>query len=355
MRVARPVPDPVLRESAARGEGLVGCGAHVPRPRSRGDPGRRALRLRAAHAFSSAPIRWSGAPREFGIAALAIVNAYNIAGALARGRTSRRARDLVAFAFTAALQYVAPAGGTRPGLRHESHGVRLAAGGDGRRWSSTRRRAPARAARSRSTCATASRSPRAGRSVPTVSRPPIPATALAGAQLPFGGHKGAAIALMVELLAGALIGDVFSFEAHAKDAGRVGAPCGGEFMIAIDPHPLHRRRRPRRAARPRGDALREGPGAGRHAAPVRPPIPGPRTHPDRGASPSRNRCTTRCGDTSTAEPGGAGHVRFRCVRGVAARHVAGIHRRLSRGGPGTFAFGVCGESLHDTLRGSIDG
>ena len=40
---------------------------------------------------------------------------------------------------------------------------------------------------------------------------------------------------MVELLAGALIGDVFSFEAHAKDAGRVGAPCGGEFMIAIDP------------------------------------------------------------------------------------------------------------------------
>ena len=40
---------------------------------------------------------------------------------------------------------------------------------------------------------------------------------------------------MVELLAGALVGDVFSFEASEADTAGVGAPFGGEFMIAIDP------------------------------------------------------------------------------------------------------------------------
>src|SRR4029453_3401302 len=62
-----------------------------------------------------------------------------------------------------------------------------------------------------------------------------PAAALAGAQLPFGGYKGAAIALMIELLAGALIGEVFSFEASASDTNDGGPPVGGELLIAIDP------------------------------------------------------------------------------------------------------------------------
>jgi len=62
-----------------------------------------------------------------------------------------------------------------------------------------------------------------------------PSAALGGAQLPFGGYKGAAIALMVELLAGALIGDVLSFEASQRDNKDGGPPVGGEFMIAIDP------------------------------------------------------------------------------------------------------------------------
>ena len=51
--------------------------------------------------------------REFGIAALAIVNAYNVA-ALWPEVERLAERGLVAFAFTAALQYVAPAGGARP-------------------------------------------------------------------------------------------------------------------------------------------------------------------------------------------------------------------------------------------------
>ncbi len=62
-----------------------------------------------------------------------------------------------------------------------------------------------------------------------------PAAGLAGAQLPFGGYKGGAIALMIELLAGALIGDVFSFEASVQDNADGGPSRGGELLIAIDP------------------------------------------------------------------------------------------------------------------------
>ncbi|WP_323798027.1 Ldh family oxidoreductase [Nisaea sp.] len=56
-----------------------------------------------------------------------------------------------------------------------------------------------------------------------------------GAQLAFGGYKGAALAMMVELLVGALIGDKLSFEAEAADNGDGGPPAGGELIIALDP------------------------------------------------------------------------------------------------------------------------
>lgn len=39
-----------------------------------------------------------------------------------------------------------------------------------------------------------------------------PETALGGAMLPFGGHKGSAISIMIELLAGVMIGDMTSPE-----------------------------------------------------------------------------------------------------------------------------------------------
>lgn len=40
---------------------------------------------------------------------------------------------------------------------------------------------------------------------------------------------------MVELLAGALIGDLISMESQAFDAGAGASPCHGELVIAIDP------------------------------------------------------------------------------------------------------------------------
>ena len=56
-----------------------------------------------------------------------------------------------------------------------------------------------------------------------------------GAMLTFGGHKGSALAAMVELLAGALIGDWTSTESQAFDAGAGAAPCHGELIVAFDP------------------------------------------------------------------------------------------------------------------------
>jgi delta1-piperideine-2-carboxylate reductase len=62
-----------------------------------------------------------------------------------------------------------------------------------------------------------------------------PARGLAGAQLTFGGYKGSALALMVELLAGPLVGDMLSFEALRADNGDGGPPRGGELLILFDP------------------------------------------------------------------------------------------------------------------------
>ncbi|MGI9271969.1 MAG: Ldh family oxidoreductase [Woeseiaceae bacterium] len=63
-----------------------------------------------------------------------------------------------------------------------------------------------------------------------------PNEVLKGAMLAYGGHKGSSIAMMVELLAGALIGESLSFEAAERDNNDGGPPQGGEFMLALDPN-----------------------------------------------------------------------------------------------------------------------
>jgi delta1-piperideine-2-carboxylate reductase len=62
-----------------------------------------------------------------------------------------------------------------------------------------------------------------------------PDEVLKGALLAFGGHKGSSIAMMVELLAGALIGESLSVEAAVRDNNDGGPPQGGEFMLAMNP------------------------------------------------------------------------------------------------------------------------
>ncbi|CAM3297250.1 Ldh family oxidoreductase [Paracoccus nototheniae] len=62
-----------------------------------------------------------------------------------------------------------------------------------------------------------------------------PAAALAGAMLPFGGHKGSAIGTMIELLAGVMIGDLTSPEVLEQLGSTALAPFHGELIIAMSP------------------------------------------------------------------------------------------------------------------------
>jgi len=62
-----------------------------------------------------------------------------------------------------------------------------------------------------------------------------PEAALAGAMLPFGGHKGSAIATMIELLAGIMIGDLTSPEVLSQLGTTTLAPQHGELIVAMSP------------------------------------------------------------------------------------------------------------------------
>ena len=62
-----------------------------------------------------------------------------------------------------------------------------------------------------------------------------PVAVARGAMLAFGGHKGSALSTMVELMAGALIGDWTSRESQAFDDGAGVTPCHGELVLAFDP------------------------------------------------------------------------------------------------------------------------
>ncbi|MBP0618313.1 Ldh family oxidoreductase [Jiella mangrovi] len=59
--------------------------------------------------------------------------------------------------------------------------------------------------------------------------------ALAGTMVPVGDAKGAALALMVELLAAGLTGSNFAYEASSLFDDKGGPPRLGQFILAIDP------------------------------------------------------------------------------------------------------------------------
>lgn len=173
------------------------------------------------------------AARENGIAALAIRRTHHFA-ALWVETSALAEMGLCAFAFTSYMPCVAPAGGTRPFF-----------GTNPMSFAWPRKDQPpmvfdqASSMMARGEIQIAARE---GRQVPLgagIDRQGNPTTdpneILQGAQLAFGGHKGASIALMIDLLAGPLIGEVTSYEAGEQDNGD-GGPCtGGEFMMALDP------------------------------------------------------------------------------------------------------------------------
>lgn len=62
-----------------------------------------------------------------------------------------------------------------------------------------------------------------------------PQAALDGAMLTFGGYKGSALSIMIELLAGPLIDDLTSMGSMEFADGTGGAPYHGEIILAFDP------------------------------------------------------------------------------------------------------------------------
>lgn len=171
--------------------------------------------------------------RSQGIAALAITDCHHFAAVWPE--TERLAsRGLVAFAFTGSNSFVAPAGGTK-----KLYGTNPMSFAWPREGHPPVVFDQASSASARGEIQLHQRDghtlPEGWAIDPDGNPTTDPTAALAGAQLPFGGYKGAAIAMMVELLAGALIGDVFSFEVTERDNGDGGPPTGGEFMLAIDP------------------------------------------------------------------------------------------------------------------------
>jgi len=87
------------------------------------------------------------------------------------------------------------------------------------------------------------RARRAGRSVPpgvgvdAAGQPTEDPAAIldGGALLPFGGHKGAGIALMIEVLAAALTGGRFGFEDRSAAYPGAQTSNAGQFVLLIDP------------------------------------------------------------------------------------------------------------------------
>ncbi len=196
------------------------------------------LRVDAANGYSPLALKVGRAPlvekaRRQGIAALGIVNAYHFA-ALWPEVEALADEGLVAFAFVNGQADVAPPGGIKPLF-----------GTDPMAFAWPRREGPpvvfdqSSAARSRGDIMLHERDGKPiplGVAIDKHGKPTTDPTAgLAGAQLPFGGYKGGNIGLMVELLTGALIGGLFSYESSGVQPEEWGPSIGSEFMIAIDP------------------------------------------------------------------------------------------------------------------------
>jgi (2R)-3-sulfolactate dehydrogenase (NADP+) len=87
-----------------------------------------------------------------------------------------------------------------------------------------------------------------------------PDRALAGSMIPLGEAKGAALALMVEVLAACLTGANLAFEASSFLDGQGPPPATGQMLLAIDPRAFGHARFGERMAALAG-AIEQQPGA----------------------------------------------------------------------------------------------
>ena len=174
------------------------------------------------------------ATKENGIASLAIRNSAHFA-ALWPDVEPLAEQGLLAMSFVNSRAFVAPAGGTKRlyGTNPMSFACPRLDGSAPMVWDQ------ASSASARGEIMIAARD---GHSVPEGfglgpdGQPTTdPNEVLKGVQLAFGGYKGAAIAMMVEILAAGLSGGQFSFEADAEYPGHGGPSHAGNLVIAMDP------------------------------------------------------------------------------------------------------------------------
>ena len=172
--------------------------------------------------------------KRSGIALLAIHNSHHF-GALWPDVEPFAERGLVALSFVNSFACVVPVGGRKP--VYGTNPIAFAApraGGD-----------PIVFDQSSSALANGDvrMAAREGRALPQgsgVDRTGAPTTdpkAIldGGALLPFGGYKGASLAMMVEILAAALTGGQFSFEVDWSAHPGAETPRTGQLLIVIDP------------------------------------------------------------------------------------------------------------------------
>ena len=171
--------------------------------------------------------------REHGLAALALTRCVHLA-ALWYEVEKLATSGLVALAITTARAVVAPHGGTQP-----LFGTDPMAFGWPRPHGDPLVFDQASSASARGEIVLRQR---AGEPIPdgwaidAQGQPTTdPTAALAGAQLAFGGHKGASIALLVELLAGPLLGEPMSFQSTERYPDDAPLSIRGELIIAFHP------------------------------------------------------------------------------------------------------------------------
>ncbi|SES19446.1 Malate/lactate/ureidoglycolate dehydrogenase, LDH2 family [Tranquillimonas rosea] len=210
-----PVAEPSLRDE---GPGVVGIDAHGGNSLLGFDLGAESLAEKV---------------RTTGLAALAIRNCHHFS-ALWWEVEQLSERGLVALAMTPTHPYVAPFGGTEPLLGTNPIAFSWPRpGGDPYTFDF----ATSAVARGEVELRA-----RRGESLPegwAIDAAGAPTTdgksALSGALLPFGEHKGSAISTMVELLAGPLIGDLLSSQTAEPNSSDEKGILHGELVVAIDP------------------------------------------------------------------------------------------------------------------------
>jgi (2R)-3-sulfolactate dehydrogenase (NADP+) len=173
------------------------------------------------------------AARTNGIAVLVLTHSYS-AGVLGWFVDRLARQSLVALMFANSSAAMAPHGGIRPFF-----------GTNPIAWAAPRPASPPVVADLSSSAVawvTVNAAARAGEPIPlgwaldVEGNPTTDArAALAGSMAPSGGHKGSALALLVDVMAGGVAGSLFSHEAGGFGGTDGGPPDVGQVVLAIDP------------------------------------------------------------------------------------------------------------------------